>query len=392
MTNPFKIGERLYTAIHKCTRCGQCTYSKEEAEFQLLCPMQMKGKFFTYSAGGMIQLARALYEGKLDLSESIRDLLYLCTTCGACEVNCGVIEDQVDLFTLIKKELINNGVPLFKAHGVLTDNVIKNKSPYSKKMPQRIDWMPEEKKGVISSKPEIFYYVGCVSSFMETEIPNAFIRVLEKLGIPFTLDQEEWCCGAPLYFAGYEEKAFDIAKHNVEAITNSGAPAVIFTCPTCSMMFNKYYPRWLKKALPFEAIHVTEFLDRLLEQDILKLEAVRKEKTVTYHDPCHLGRGQGIYEAPRKLINAIEGLTFKEMVLSEENSLCCGGGGLLPTGYAELSENIAKKRIGEMQELGADLLVSACPACKENIKIAVKGLKRGIKAVDIVELIDMTLA
>ena len=106
MIKQFSIDERLYTAMHKCTRCGQCTYGNEEADFSLLCPMQIKGKFFTYSAGGVMQLARALYEGKIAFSESVRDILYLCTTCGACEVNCGVIESQVDLFTLIKKELV----------------------------------------------------------------------------------------------------------------------------------------------------------------------------------------------------------------------------------------------------------------------------------------------
>jgi heterodisulfide reductase subunit D len=391
MGTKIRIDENLYTAMHKCTRCGQCMYGNVEAGFTPLCPMHIKGKFFTYSAGGLIQMARALFEGKIELSESVRDLLYLCTTCGACEVNCGVIENQVDLFTLLKRELVDHGVSLLEPHTMVIDNVISKKTPYTGRLPERGEWFSKEKRKSISPQPEVFYFVGCVSSYRETEIPDAFVNILDTLGIPFALSDEEWCCGAPLYFCGHEEKAFDLARHNVEMIEGSGASKVVLTCPTCSMILKKYYPRWLKQELDFEVLHATEYLRGLQEEGRLRLKGLDEEVAVTYHDPCHLGRGQGIYDAPRDILTSIKGVEFRDLDRSRENSFCCGGGGLLPTGFPDFADDLARERASEMKNSGADVLLSACPACKENLKIAARKLKRGTKVVDIVELVDKAI-
>jgi heterodisulfide reductase subunit D len=391
MGNQFNIDEDLYTAMHKCTRCGQCSYGGEEAEFVSLCPMYIKGKFFTYSAGGVMQMARALYEGKIGFSESVRDLLYLCTTCGACEVNCGVIESQVDLFTLLKKELLQNGITLQEPHQMVVENILSKKTPYAGRLPARDEWLAQEKKGKMASQAEIFYFVGCVSSYRETEIANAFVSILDKLGIPFSASGEEWCCGAPLYFCGHEDKVHDLVTHNVELIEKSGASTVVLTCPTCSMIFKKYYPQWMKRKLPFEVLHATEFMERLQQKGTLKLDTMHVEKTVTYHDPCHLGRGQDIYEAPREILNRIKGIEFKDLTRSRENSYCCGGGGLVPIGFPDFSLDLARERASEMKSMGAELLLSACPACKENLKIAAQKLKLRTKVLDIAELVNDAL-
>ena len=391
MGNQFNIDEDLYTAMHKCTRCGQCSYGGEEAEFVSLCPMYIKGKFFTYSAGGVMQMARALYEGKIGFSESVRDLLYLCTTCGACEINCGVIESQVDLFTLLKKELLQNGITLQEPHQMVVENILSKKTPYAGRLPARDEWLAQEKKGKMASQAEIFYFVGCVSSYRETEIANAFVSILDKLGIPFSASGEEWCCGAPLYFCGHEDKVHDLVTHNVELIEKSGASTVVLTCPTCSMIFKKYYPQWMKRELPFEVLHATEFMERLQQKGTLKLDTMHAEKTVTYHDPCHLGRGQDIYEAPREILNRIKGIEFKDLTRSRENSFCCGGGGLVPIGFPDFSLDLARERASEMKSMGAELLLSACPACKENLKIAAQKLKLRTKVLDIAELVNNAL-
>ena len=391
MGSRFNIDENLYTTMHRCTRCGQCAYAKGEAEFVPLCPMQIKGKFFTYSAGGVMQLARGLYEGKIEFSESVRDLLYLCTTCGACEVNCGVIEGQLELFILLKKQLVQNGVPLLESHKMVVNNTLSKKTPYTGRLPERHEWLSKGKREKMSPKPEIFYYVGCVSSYRETEIANAFVSILDKLEVSFAVSDEEWCCGAPLYFCGHEEGLYNLVKHNVEIIEKSGATTVVFTCPTCSMIFKKYYPQWMKRQLNFEVLHSTEYLERLQQEGILKLNNIGAEKTATYHDPCHLGRGQAIYEAPRRIINAIKGIELKDLSRSRENSLCCGGGGLVPIGFPEFSDDLAQERALEMKNQGAELLLSACPACKENLKIAAKKLKLRTKVVDIAELVNDAL-
>ncbi|MBW2136238.1 MAG: (Fe-S)-binding protein [Deltaproteobacteria bacterium] len=391
MTGRIRIDENLYTAIHKCTRCGQCTYGNGEAGFEELCPLQMKGRFFTYSAGGLMQVARALYEGKIPFSESIRDLVYLCTTCGACEVNCGVIGDQVDIFTIIKGGLRENGVPLMEAHRVVEENMLKSKAPYGGRLAGRNAWLSKDLRKSLSPRSEVFYYVGCVSSYRETEIPSAFAGILSTLGISFTVSDEEWCCGAPLYFSGNEEGARDYARHNVGAIEESGASTVVITCPTCSLMFKKYYPRWLKGALDFQVLHVTEYLEGLMEEGVLKLGSLQEEMRVSFHDPCHLGRGQGVYDAPRKILAEIGGLEMAEARRSKQNSLCCGGGGLLTTGFPDHADFLANQRVMEMKDTGADLILSACPACKENLKIAARKTRPRKRVLDLVELVGRVL-
>ncbi|MFC1883304.1 (Fe-S)-binding protein [Thermodesulfobacteriota bacterium] len=391
MDTHFNIDERLYTAMHKCTRCGQCTYGKEESGFSPLCPMQIKGQFFTFSAGGLMQLARSLYEGKVDFSESIRDILFLCTTCGACEVNCGAISSQIDLITLLKQEMLNSGIPLLEEHRTLCENVLNKKAPYGGSLPDRADWLTEESRESISHEPEIFYFVGCVSSYRETEIPKAVAEMMEKLNIPFTIGSEEWCCGAPLYFSGNEKMLPDIAKHNVEMIEASEVQTAVFTCPTCAMIFKKYYPRWLKKDLNFEILHLSEFLENLEYEGKLELGKMEKDKTAIYHDPCHLGRGLDVYDPPRRIIDNIGGITLKEFSLSRENSFCCGGGGLLPAGTPEFSDDLARRRLADIRDSGAELLISGCPGCKENLKITASSLKSGVKVIDIAELVNGVL-
>jgi heterodisulfide reductase subunit D len=274
---------------------------------------------------------------------------------------------------------------------MVIENVISKKTPYTGRLPERGEWCSKEKRKSISPEPEVFYFVGCVSSYRETEIPDAFVAILDTLGIPFALSDEEWCCGAPLYFCGHEEKAFNLARHNVEMIEGSGASKVVLTCPTCSMILKKYYPRWVKRELGFEVLHATEYLKELQEEGRLRVKGLDEEVSVTYHDPCHLGRGQGIYDAPRDILTSIKGVKFMDLGRSRENSFCCGGGGLLPTGFPEFSDDLARERASEMKNSGADVLLSACPACKENLKIAARKLKRGTKVVDIVELVKKAI-
>lgn len=147
----------------------------------------------------------------------------------------------------------------------------------------------------------------------------------------------------------------------------------------------------MKRELPFEVLHATEFMEKLQQKGTLKLDTIHAEKTVTYHDPCHLGRGQDIYEAPREILNRIKGIKLKDLTRSRENSFCCGGGGLVPIGFPDFSLDLARERASEMKSMGAELLLSACPACKENLKIAAQKLKLHTKVVDLAELVNNAL-
>ncbi len=382
----FKLPESIYTAIHKCIRCGQCAYGNEEIMFQNLCPLRLKGEFFTNCAGGIFQISRTIHEERFEPSEDLRDLLYSCTACGVCELNCSAISDHIEIINLVKDIINKKGIKNLKGHNEVISSMERNYCPYSGRIGERSEWLSDRARKNISKRPEVFYFSGCVSSYRETDISISMVNIFQKLDIPYSISEDEWCCGAPLFYLGREKDAHRFALHNLDIISASGAGSVVFTCPTCSMIFKKYYGKWTGKELPFRVLHVSEFLEEFLEKGLFNMK-LPDELRVIYHDPCHLGRGQGIYDAPRKVLNGIEGLHVHEFKYSKENSFCCGGGGLLPAGNPEFSDFISKKRIEQIGDKDISAIVSSCPGCKENLKIALKKAHKMISAIDLTELV-----
>ncbi len=385
------LNKGFYTAIHKCIRCGQCAYGKEEVGYEPLCPIHMNRPYFANTAGGIMQIARAAHEGKLAPSESLRDLLYQCTGCEACEVNCGVISGQVEIITLLKEWLKRNEIDYKEEHQLMLGNLMKSRVPYGGRLGPRLEWLGEDGKKAVSSNPQVFYFVGCASSFRETEMAASFVEILKKLDVPFSLSEKEWCCAAPLYYLGLKEDCKSWAEYNVKMIDETGASLAVFTCPTCSMVFKKHYPKWVGGELPFKIMHVSEYIESLMTSGELHLKN-RIDKKIIYHDPCHLGRGQGIYRAPRNILGEIPGIQLEEYRFSKENSLCCGGGGLLPAGFPDLADSLGEKRAGQAMEKGPSLIVSSCPGCKENLKLGAKRARlKKVKVKDLTELVAESL-
>src|SRR5512135_634386 len=150
--------------------------------------------------------------------------------------------------------------------------------------------------------------------------------IMERAGLSFTtLGGDEWCCGFPLQIAGMGQHAQAVARHNVEAVRALGARRLVATCPSCYHTWAHEYSRMLDEPLGFEVLHATELLAELVEAGKIELHSL--EQVATYHDPCDLGRTSGIYDAPRRIIQAIPGIKFVEMADNREMSLCCGGGG-----------------------------------------------------------------
>lgn len=224
MTKHIDMTKEEYTSLFKCTRCGQCTYGKEAAEFTVLCPVHKKGHFFSYSAGGMMQIARNLYEGKIDYSNSLKDIAYLCTTCGVCEINCGVIENHLEIVGKIRKHLMGMDFPQSKTLSQVTDRITVNKNPYGYPHEDRTAWLRKDSKRVDDPAADIFYYTGCVSAYDQKAVPKALDGILSKLDIPYTVSKEEQCCGGPLFFAGLVEQAAKLAVHNISVIKKNRRP------------------------------------------------------------------------------------------------------------------------------------------------------------------------
>jgi Fe-S oxidoreductase len=199
------------------------------------------------------------------------------------------------------------------------------------------------------------------------------------------LGGEEWCCGFPLIIAGMGDAAVESVQHNVEAVRKTGAKRLVATCPSCYHTWKHDYAHIIGEPLGFEVLHATEMLEQIIADGRIRLEPF--EQTITYHDPCDLGRSSGIYEAPRSVIRAIPGVTFVEMEHHHEYSLCCGGGGDVEMADADLTEAVARRRIGEAKATGAKVVLSACQQCKRTLAIGARREKVRVRVMDVAELV-----
>jgi heterodisulfide reductase subunit D len=212
----------------------------------------------------------------------------------------------------------------------------------------------------------------------------ALTAVLDAAEVDFTLlAEEEWCCGFPLLGAGLRDHLGDLIEHNIKAVQAKGARKVVFACPSCFQMWREHYPH------DFEIYHVTQYLNQLIKTGQLPLKKL--DLTVTFHDPCDLGRGSREYDAPREVIHAIPGVKLVEMSHNRENCLCCGGGGNLEMIDSKLSGEIAKAKVDEAMGTGAQAVVTACQQCVRTMATHVRRNKLSLEVMDVVELVKKAL-
>ena len=247
---------------------------------------------------------------------------------------------------------------------------------------------------------ETVYFVGCVASFFPRSyrVPQALASILETSGVDFTtLGGQEWCCGYPLLSMGRLEQAKTLIQHNVAQVKELGASRVTFACPSCYHMWKFVYPKVLGEEIGLEVLHATELLDELIAQGDIELgePALSLPKgmnlRVTYHDPCDLGRKSDVFEAPRRVLQSIPGLTFVEMSSSGQISECCGGGGNLESFDPDVVSQVSLRRIDRACEIDAQVITSACQQCERTLTAAVRKHKEARRArtrvMDVVELV-----
>ena len=363
------------------------------------CPSGKKYGFISYFAVGRIELGRALLEEEIEPEdiESLRKIVYACPICGACTIQCKEYKemDNVSIIEALRARLVELGFGPMPEHKKFSENVEKVNNPYGDPHEKRLDWLPKGTK--LDEKSDIGYYVGCTSAYREQELAKATVKLLNKAGIPFQLvGSDEYCCGSPLLRTGLRDKASELAKHNIDVIQKKGIKKVIFSCAGCYRTFKEDYPK-IVGPLNFEIQHITQFLNELLKDGKLKFKK-NINKIVTYHDPCHMGRHIqvtkkkiGIFDEPRNLLEAIPGLTLKEMIRNKENAWCCGAGGGVKSAFKDLAIETAIDRIDEACGTGAEILVSACPFCRRNLMDAIKAKAVNIDFKDVVELLEEAL-
>lgn len=314
------------------------------------------------------------------------DSVFRCTLCGNCQEVCPVGIHLKDLWLSLRRDLVHEShYP--KKIDMIRENLLESHNVFSEDNTERADWVenlrdaPED--GYVKEQAEVVYFTGCVAAYfpMAQKIPMALSRILETSEVDFTLlGEEEWCCGFPLLGAGLNELAREIIDHNIAAVEKKKARKVIFACPSCYQMWREYYPR------KFEIAHVTEFMNELIQQKRIPLKTL--PMTVTYHDPCDLGRGARVFDAPREIIRSIPGVKLVELSHNRENCRCCGGGGNLEMIDAGLSTDIARLKIDEVMATGAQAVVTACQQCVRTMATYVRRNKVPLEVMDITQLVE----
>jgi len=385
--------------LDSCTRCGECvkwcpTYAATDGK-PGLAPRDkiLRWRQYMNKSYGI----RAKLFGPQEIPQSeleeFKDDVHSCTTCGICGTVCESGINTVELWEALRANLVKKGIGPYGKQNMFPKLIGQYHNPYLLDQKDRLAWVPDDVK--IEDKSDIVYFTGCTAGYKQLTLAFATSRVLNKLGIKFAmLGEDEWCCGSALIRTGQahvnDMMPLQVAKHNVEAIMKKGAKKVLFACSGCFRAAKVDWPRLLGKELPFEVVHITEFLADLIKQGKIKWEK-SIDKTITYHDPCHLGRHVGVYDAPRYVLTHIPGVKFVEMDRIKEFQRCCGAGGGVKAGIPDLADGVAQSRVKDALETKADILSSACPFCKRNLMDGRDSMKADIDVEDVIELVAQGL-
>jgi len=309
------------------------------------------------------------------------ELVWACRTCRMCQDHCPLEIGHVEKFIKMRASLVEQGRIRPTLRDALESTFLHG-NPWGRARDKRDGWA--EGLGVERfSGHEILYYVGCMPSYDERcqQIAKALSRIFKTVGVSFgILGKGETCCGAEIRRIGERGLFEELSKQNREAFEKAGVKKIVTTSPHCFNTFKNEYNGNI------DVLHYTQLLVSLMDKVEFKKELDYK---VTYHDPCYLGRYNGIYDEPRKILNSIPGVRVVEMEANRQNSLCCGGGG----GHMWIEwprrPRPSEIRLKQAIETGADTLAVACPFCLSTLEDAAKtlGYEDKIKVKDISELV-----
>ncbi len=373
--------EFLEMAFDRCIKCSTCKYGYKS--YDKTCPSGEHFLFESYWASGKIRTIRGLLLGDLEWSEDILDPIFACTTCGACSDSCQAPHADyiVDMIEALRELAVKNIGPA-KNQKLLISRCNENFNPYGDKNSTNEDLKREYN---LPEKAEYVYFIGCTSNYRQQSLRDSSLRFLKRAGINFTLIDER-CCTSPLIRTGQISLTNEYMNYNIAAIKNAGATKVITSCAGCYRTMKKDFKKF-GADYGFEVLHTMELVKQLLDEDKIEFKSEFKY-TVTYHDPCHLGRHMGIYELPREIYKKIPGLKLVEMKRNRNFAWCCGAGGGVKIGYPEWAVDISKERLEEASETGASIITSTCPFCKTNLSDARDKYDFDFLILDLMEILD----
>jgi heterodisulfide reductase subunit D len=364
----------VWGAVSACLKCDNCTTSGWPHDY-LLCPIYAHDRCFAYSCGGLMYVVKALADGQLDFSNTVAELAFSCTGCGACTDLC-TRYDGLDIIRLLRHEAVERGfIPDGKTRQMYDE--IKQGKDFGHKPGLKI---PDKLK---NDEADTVVIAGSSYTDAQSQIYESARRLLAKIGNPVTILSERGGDEATLYDYGFWKQLEPLVKTNWEKMKDFQGRKFVFISPHFQEFMVKRYPEILSDYTPINIQHFSQLLTNAFKEG--KLISRKKDKIkVSYHDPCNLGRGLGIYDAPRDVLSHLDGVELVEMERNRENSFCCGAraaGNYFPN----FSEENARQRIQEFYETGADLLVTCCAYCQEVFQ---KVMDTGKQVKDLIELVD----
>jgi glycolate oxidase iron-sulfur subunit len=417
--------EELTDAITRCNKCGFC---------QAGCPTYKVSGLEWTVARGRLALIRDVIEGKLPLDEAMKEPLFNCLTCNGCKAQCPPAVDTASLVLKAREELVRqHGLPVIEklifgqllgrpellnygallAQSAQAAKLIDIGQTMADKMglpkvlgpvlgplmkdhhlmpkiahhPTREvlkkNWSP-----VTAPKYRVAYFIGCASNLIYPQVGRALARVLRREQVEMVFP-DHYCCGAPPLVYGDAESARNYAKENLDRFLGLGVDAIVTDCATCGS-FLKEYPellagekRYEDKAKKF-AGKVKDISQFLTEIDY-KPQGRNVNLKASYHEPCHLGRYQGLAKPPRALLSGVPGLKYTEMT---ESDMCCGGAGSYCFTHYDLSAKILERKMNNFADTGSEVLVTSCPACMMQLERGFKDRKLPGRVMHLVEVLD----
>jgi Fe-S oxidoreductase len=412
-------------------RCSQCSYCKwipfdqvKSWRFAKNCPSIAYHNFNSYSARGRYAVGRSLIKGQSGYSDTVRNIVYTCLTCGSCDVSCKVCRynlEPLEMVRELKFKLVEAGQCLDE-HQTIINSLNEEGNTMQQPRSGRGAWAESlDVPRLSSEKAEVVFHAGCRSSY-DPDAQNsarAAVLLLKNAGVDVgIMGEHEMCCAGRVYAMGYRDEFTRFAQANMTAWAKAGVKTVITSCADGYHAFKRLYP---ELGVQVEVLHTVEFIDRLIKEGELSFRT-EIPMTVTYHDPCHLGRqgepyvpwngvekkiknqiivyepnkpryngAWGVYDPPRDILRSIPGVELVEMERIREYSWCCGAGGGVREAYPAYSTWTATERIAEAKATGAEALVSACPWCERNFRDAINAQGDTMKVYDLVELVQQAL-
>ena len=387
LKHPEGLNSFGYDADNEILACINCAFCR------LGCPTYDVTQLESRNARGRTILAFNLMTGEIEPSKELANSFYTCTTCNACTYFCPARIKVDQIIQKGREKLFASG---FAPEPVmaLRDSILNTENVYAATKEDRIAIYPPSIKkkieaGELKKKADTLLFMGCVSSYLDMKIVPSFFKIMDAAGVDYTmLGKDEICCGFPLHLMGDQEKFEETAKNLIDLIKKTGVKELVTPCAGCYKTFKKYYPE--AGDLGVKLFHSVHYIQKLIEEKKLRLGGDLGKK-VTYHDPCDLGRTFEIFDEPRHILKAIPDIDFVEMSRNRLMARCCGGGGSVIALEPELAADMAAIRVRDAMEVGAEIIVSGCSACKDNLRKGVKVIPKEerpkIKVMDITEIV-----